>query len=172
MTLNFVTAVLKIQRNDKMSLNTREKKALKDCGALLVQDTANMETPTEPPRKKFKDVLKKKKEDRVEVSCSKYVAAVKEAVKGSGAEVERLWSHAGHVMTKDRSSMSPLVFEAIMYLKYNRRLWNLTDVVEANKRRKSQSTAAKNRNERRAKVNKEMGAIGEWEAFHVALDQV
>ena len=63
---------------------------------------------------------------------------------GSAAEAERVWSMAGHVLTQHRSSMSPLVFELIMYLKYNSRLWGLVDVIEANKRKKLESLAAKN----------------------------
>jgi hypothetical protein len=35
------------------------------------------------------------------------------------------------------------VFELIMYLKYNARLWEIADVGEANKRRKHESAAAK-----------------------------
>mmetsp|Transcript_32162 Transcript_32162/g.68480 ORF Transcript_32162/g.68480 Transcript_32162/m.68480 type:complete len:99 (-) Transcript_32162:33-329(-) len=54
---------------------------------------------------------------------------------------------AGKVLTKERSTMSPLLFEMIMYLKYNRDLWGLVDVVEANKRRKGESTSAKARKE-------------------------
>jgi len=34
--------------------------------------------------------------------------------------------------------MAPIIFEAIMFLKYNRRLWDLADIVEANKRRKGE----------------------------------
>ena len=41
-------------------------------------------------------------------------------------------------MTRERSVMAPLIFEAIMFLKYNRRLWDLADIVEANKRRKGE----------------------------------
>jgi hypothetical protein len=38
--------------------------------------------------------------------------------------------------------MSPIIFELVMYLKYNSRLWGIADVVEGNKRRKSESVAA------------------------------
>ena len=41
--------------------------------------------------------------------------------------------------------MDPLIFEAIMYLKMNRRLWGRAEVVEANRRRKK-AVAAQNRN--------------------------
>ncbi len=78
----------------------------------------------------------------------------------SSAESEPVWSMAGHVLSKHHASLSPLVFELIMYLKYNSRLWSLSDVIEANKRRKNESPAAKKRlaaqterlNNRRAEV--------------------
>ena len=69
-----------------------------------------------------------------------------------------MWSSAGHVMTNARSGMSPIVFEAIMYLKYNVRLWSLQDVVEANKRRKK-----KLRGERREKAQQKSAEIAEWD---------
>jgi hypothetical protein len=50
---------------------------------------------------------------------SVYDPAIKACVGGSAAEVERVWSMAGHVLTKHCLSMSPLVFELIMYRKYN-----------------------------------------------------
>jgi hypothetical protein len=65
-------------------------------------------------------------------------------VGGSAAEAERVWSMAGHVLTQHHSSMSPLVFELFMYLKYNSCLWGFVDVIEANKRRKLDSLVAKN----------------------------
>jgi hypothetical protein len=63
-------------------------------------------------------------------------------VGGSAAEAERVWSMAGHVLTDHCSKMSPLIFELVMYLKYDSRLWGIADVVEANKRRKSESVPA------------------------------
>lgn len=64
---------------------------------------------------------------------------------GSAAAAERVWDMADEVLTEQRSSMSPVVFELIMYLKYNNRLWTKADVVEANRRRQNESPAAKNR---------------------------
>ena len=60
----------------------------------------------------------------------------------SAAEAERVWSMAGHVLTDHHLRMSPLIVELIMYLKYNSCLWGTTDVVEAERRRKSESAAA------------------------------
>ncbi len=70
---------------------------------------------------------------------SAYDQAIKECVGGSAAEAERVWSMAGHVLTDYCSKMSLLIFELVMFLKYNSCLWGIADVVKANKRRKSES---------------------------------
>jgi len=45
-------------------------------------------------------------------------------VLGSAAEVERVWSWARYVLTTQRARMAPVLFEAIMFLKFNRDLWD------------------------------------------------
>ncbi len=74
-----------------------------------------------------------------------YNPVLKHCVLGFAAEAERVWSMAGHVLTDACSSLSPLVFELIMYLKYNACLWTIDDVIEASRRRKNESPAAKKR---------------------------
>jgi hypothetical protein len=76
---------------------------------------------------------------------SSYDPAIMKCIGGSAAKAEFVWSMAGHVLSEHRASLSPLVFELIMYLKYNTRLWSLSDVAEANKRTKNESPAAKMR---------------------------
>ncbi len=71
-----------------------------------------------------------------------YDPSIKECVGGSAAEAEHVWSMAGHILTDHCSKMLPLIFELVMYLKYNSCLWGIADVVEANKRRKSESAVA------------------------------
>ena len=53
-------------------------------------------------------------------------------------EVERIWSRARHVLTRERSTMAPIIFEAIMFPRYNRHLWGLDKIIEATKRLKGQ----------------------------------
>jgi hypothetical protein len=48
--------------------------------------------------------------------------------------VERLFSTSRSIMTYQRSSMSPIMFEAILFLKVNRRFWDLKTVVMATKK--------------------------------------
>ena len=66
------------------------------------------------------------------------------------------------IMTKRRSALSPLIFECIMYLKYNHDMWDLADVVEANKRRKNETSEA--RRALREKVAARAREVAAWDA--------
>jgi len=59
---------------------------------------------------------------------NKYINA--DFILGSAIEVERLWSTASLILTKSRSAMFPITFEAIIFLYYNRSLWNTHDVYD------------------------------------------
>ena len=76
------------------------------------------------------NIMNDEEEERSNVS-SKYGNC--DFIYGSCAEVERLWSIAKHILTDERKGMmDPIMFvEAIIFLKFNRRLWNLGDVVQA-----------------------------------------
>ena len=62
----------------------------------------------------------------------------------------------------------------IMCLKWNKRLWGLTEVVEANKRRKNSSEAINKsktiRKAHRARVQARQKEILEWDGFYSALE--
>lgn len=50
---------------------------------------------------------------------------------GSCAEVERLWSIAGYILTDNRKHMAPQLFEALIFLRMNERLWDDEMVLKA-----------------------------------------
>ena len=51
---------------------------------------------------------------------------------GSVVEVECLWLIAKHILTRNtRSQMAPIMFETILFLRFNRDLWNEFTVVDA-----------------------------------------
>jgi hypothetical protein len=52
---------------------------------------------------------------------------------GTFASIERLFSSAKSVMTDRRNRLGTLLFEAIMFLKTNRSLWDSRLVAEAAK---------------------------------------
>ena len=49
---------------------------------------------------------------------------------GSAAVVERLWSVARYILTTNRSSLSPVLFEALLFLRSNRTLWDVRTSAE------------------------------------------
>ena len=44
---------------------------------------------------------------------------------------ERLFSESKHILTPERSNMSPILFEALIFLKKNEKFWNLDLVAQA-----------------------------------------
>lgn len=64
----------------------------------------------------------------------------------TAATCEALWSKADDLLRKRRQGMSPRTLEMILFLKENRDLWDIKDVVEADRRRRAankESRAAK-----------------------------
>ena len=63
---------------------------------------------------------------------------------GSTAKIERIWSHVKYILSENRSRMSLLLFESIMFLKFNKRFWDQSTVAAALKNaRDSQRVARK-----------------------------
>ncbi len=62
---------------------------------------------------------------------------------GSAAEVERLWSVAKNILKDNRKSMTPLLFEALLFLKVNNSYWGLELVCEAVKTARSAKVKAR-----------------------------
>merc|ERR1719491_1217114 len=84
---------------------------------------------------------------------------------------ERWNSMADAILTKRRKGLSPVMFDDIMCLKWNKRLWGLADVVEANKRRKNSSKATRKRlKAHRSLVQARKKEIIEWDGFYDSLD--
>ena len=149
---SLIRAIIKVQSNNEASLTDNEASKLKPWklgGAENVGDEDKQSDLDEP----ILSVLEQMNRDRKrqadiaesDLHKSAYDPAIKHCVLGSAAEVERVWSMAGHVLTEHRSSLSPYVFELIMYLKYNSRLWGLQDVVNANIARKKETEAGQRR---------------------------
>jgi len=149
---SLVCAIVKVQSNKEVHLTDIEASALKPWklgGAVNVGDEDEQSNLDEPILSALEQMNRdrKRQADIVESDLHKsaYDPAIKHCVLGSAAEVERVWSMAGHVLTEHRSSLSPYVFELIMYLKYNSRLWGLKDMVNANVARKKATEAAQRR---------------------------
>ena len=166
-----MSGVIKVQCGRESELDVLEKRALKPL--LLPQHGRNVAQPEAPAATySFSELLKKKKAEIVDgpESQSKYDAAIM-TVKGDATPVEQLWSQADEVLTKRRSTLSPAVFECIMYLKYNADLWGLEDVVEANRRRLGKSQANQARlAELKTRLEECQRDIDTWDAFFDHLE--
>ncbi len=140
---DFIRAVIKVQQGHEENLSNDKAKAIApwNLDPESGEDTLNKPISEFEMMKQAQEKANKRKSAVVSPK-SAYDPAIKECVGGSAAEVEHVWSMAGHVSTDHCSKMSPLIFELVMYLKYDSRLWGITDVVEANKRRKNESAAA------------------------------
>ena len=55
------------------------------------------------------------------VPVDKYINC--DFILGSAAEIERVWSTAGLIMTSRRKGTSPLTLEALLFLEYNKDYW-------------------------------------------------
>ena len=147
-----IRAIIKVQSNKDVNLTDAKAGKLKPW-KLVSAGKGGDEDKQSDDDEPILSVLEQMNRDRKrqadmaesDLHKSAYDPAIKHCVLGSAAEVERVWSMAGHVLTEHRSSLSPYVFELIMYLKYNSRLWGLQDVVNANAERKKGTEAGQRR---------------------------
>ena len=171
---HYLTGTIKLQRGLEAEMNSDEHEACK--GWEVVEEEKELGEDVEtPPAKTLLEIAKERRERHrmASRSQSNYVGRDGcrhfDAAGRVAAEPERLWSAGDAVLTKRRANMQPLMFEMIMYLKFNKRLWGLEEVVEANLRRKNDSRAAKARAEmlaQRTKVNERRAAMEEWADYH------
>ena len=158
---NFIKAVIKIQQQKEGELTAEEAKTVEPWK--LKEELEHLEEPCSLFEQRIREREKKIKQATQQFQSS-YDPAIMQCVGGSAAEAERVWSMAGHVLTEHHASLSPLVFELIMYPKYNSRLWDISDVVEAIKRRRNDSEAMKNRLAlHQERLNRMRGDVTDWD---------
>ena len=138
---NFENAVCLIQANKKQEMSAAERAAVED---FVIPD------PSSPPRRNKRTarasseggtkkkgrnssgaasrILKRQKTDNGAVG-ERYINL--DFIVGSAAVVESMWSEADVILIKRRRCMSPYVFEAILFLKSNRELWDIISVQKA-----------------------------------------
>lgn len=157
---DFINAVIKVQQHREQDLTVAEADTIERWK--IVEEVETLEEPCNMFQQRIRERERKLKQATQQFK-SAYNPAIMHCVVGSAAEAERVWSMAGHVLTEHRASLSPLVFELIMYLKYNARLWDLSDVVSANKARKNDTPAKKKRLEAHLeRLNKMRAEVADW----------
>jgi hypothetical protein len=118
----FHDGIIKLQRDEAKDLTPDERAAvvsLKTDG-MPVEEVVEAESEEEETTP-MEDVEKSGKQENEKKSG---VYANPWFIPGSAAEIERLWSSAGLLMTSKRCSTTPQNFEAMIYLEYNRMYWD------------------------------------------------
>ncbi len=132
----FANAVCKLQKRQGYTLSVSEKQAIdkwleKPAAGLQSNGTATVSLADCLVQLKGSNVGEKRKADDMDDGLNTNADTCLDHVIGSAAEVERLWSMARYTLTTTRSIMSPIIFEAILFLRMNRVLWDERTVMEA-----------------------------------------
>lgn len=145
---HFCSGLYKIQTGKENTLTTNEKTAclwllkvhhpayqVDEEDDALVQDVTPTATETDDEAFNFSDLLKssaKNAASEKETKESEYVNT--DHLLASAAIVECLWSKFDALVPQRREGMSPLLIEAILFLKENIHLWSIKDIREAFRR--------------------------------------
>ena len=118
----FENAVVKLQEQQANQLTDAEK--------FVVQDLRkNVENSSDSEDDNDNSISKQLNKRRRFDENDQYMSA--DFVLGSIAEVERIWSIAIHILSDVRNRLKPLIFEAILFLKYNSQYWGDLLVAQA-----------------------------------------
>lgn len=98
-------------------------------------------------------------EDNIRERDSEYINC--DFLLGSAAIVECLWSKLDALIPQRRSGMSPIMVEAILYLKENRDLWSIEDVKEALRRVKANEKSERTKKKMKAHQMEELQVAAE-----------
>lgn len=120
----FESGVCKIQRGETSRLTDAEKLA---CSKLLLHEEP-AEIPVANNQMSLSDMIQERKKRRIE-KAPRYRNC--DFILGSAAEVERLWSISKHILCDNRKTLTPILFEALLFLKVNKSYWNLELVAKA-----------------------------------------
>jgi hypothetical protein len=129
---DFITGISKIQNNEAHKMSSEEKYACKS----LEEESSNISNDAYgsacTQKLTITEKIKLKKKMKLEKTYTGNYKNV-DFVLGSAAEVERLWSVARYVITDLRIRLSPVMFEALLFLKVNKDYWDKYLVAEAMK---------------------------------------
>ena len=110
---SFLSGVIKIQNKDTSSMNEEEEEA---CHNLLNKNSIeSLDSSSMSLAERIRDKQKKRKVGEIDERVNDKYCNV-DYICGSAAEVERLWSISRYILTTSRASITPIVFEAIVFL--------------------------------------------------------
>jgi HD-GYP domain-containing protein (c-di-GMP phosphodiesterase class II) len=95
------------------------------------EDVTSPNTKRKELRRKYAEKMKKVKKRRTSSGQDEQRYIDCTFIHGTSCGVETLFSTARRVLTDYRKSMSPYMFECLMFLKYNRRYWTAVTFARA-----------------------------------------
>lgn len=126
----FESAVVKLLNGKEEDLTDLERSAATTCRLATtshhVEDAQESEEVSHMPYFEQIEAKRRKMNIRAEFIVPDFLPA-------TSCSAERAFSAARWVLTDIRKRMSPILFEAILFLKLNRRLWDLNTVAKAMK---------------------------------------
>ena len=141
----FESGILRLTADPNTTLQSREAEA---CKKLLIpsssqeeQEEEENEEPVTLQRKLEMRAQKRKEAKKKPAATGKYYDPSKFICATSNC-CERLFSEAKYILVPQRSALSPVLFEALLFLKKNKRFWSLDLVAKA---MKTEPTAAQMR---------------------------
>lgn len=120
----FEKALCKILRGDDSQLSAEEKSSIKSLRNPTVQEPSDNCGEIDESYFTMMETKRRRLEKKSDYLDCSFLTATSNTV-------ERLFSACRHVLTDCRKKMSPILFEAIMFLRVNRRLWDMKDVAKA-----------------------------------------
>jgi hypothetical protein len=130
----FESGILRLTADPNTTLQSREAEA---CKKLLIptaqeEEADENEEPMSLQQKLEQRAQKRKESSKKPVATGRYYDPSKFICATSNC-CERLFSEAKYILVPHRSAMSPILFEALLFLKKNKRFWCLDLVSKAMK---------------------------------------
>lgn len=124
----FESAVVKIQRQEYSTMTHEERSAALPLKKPTEPCDSTDGTTQDEDVLTMSGILDRRKRRRVEQDHP-YMNL--NFILGSSAEIERLFSIAGRILADQRRNMTPMLFEALVFLKVNRGYWDFRTVLSA-----------------------------------------
>jgi hypothetical protein len=124
---HFHNGIIKLQSKMTGALTEEEKEAV---ARLKTSSSTTSTTSSDDSPGRFDMANRLAKRQKTAASVTDGYANA-DFVLGSCAEIERVWSSAERILRKTRYSLTPIYFETILLLKYNRKFWDMELVSKA-----------------------------------------
>jgi hypothetical protein len=124
----FDSAVVKIMSLVESTLTCSEKNVMSPFLLNVPNDVTEEESKS---KMSFMEKIDYKRKRMMEEHGPKTKYVDLQFLLSTSNVVERLFSLARLILTDQRKSMSPIVFEAMLYLQKNREYWSVIDVAQA-----------------------------------------